>query len=64
MQKKVIHPKNLPAKLPIFQTATVYLLVDKFQIHGVLLGVICTIGVALWLMFIYVIHQEKRTDIL
>ena len=60
---KVIKISNLPTKLPIIFTATVYLLLDKFNPPGWVWG---TVGVAillLWVICIGTMVNDKYVDI-
>jgi len=60
---KVIKPSNLPTKFPVTFTAVVYLMIDKFQPAGWVVGVIWTLVVLLWIMAIIIIYKQKHTDI-
>jgi hypothetical protein len=60
---KTIKRTNLPARMPWGMTALAYLLMDKFQISGIIQGVIWTLIVLFWLAVIVSIWNEDDIDI-
>lgn len=62
-KRKVVSGKNLPSRFPIKTTAIVFILVDRFGIDGVWLGVIITILVVLWIIMIYVVLTQEQVEI-
>jgi hypothetical protein len=51
-KKKYIKATNQPPTLPIFSTATVWLIVDRLQLTGVTLGVVWTVWGILLLLWV------------
>lgn len=62
--KKVISYKNLPAKLPFFQTAVCWLALDYYQAPGWLWGVMATLFSILWIVGIYTVGTQEEVNIL
>lgn len=63
-KQKVISPKSLPARLPIWQTAVVWLLLDRFHAPGWVQGAVwMLIGVFWVLSAVSVFYLETRVDI-
>lgn len=57
----VIHEKCLPTRLPIWSTATAWLLCDRFHIPTWGWGVFWTLHALLWVVCIALVFaQEKR----
>jgi hypothetical protein len=61
--KRVISYKNRPATLPLWQTLTIFLMMDRFNAPGWLWGVIGTIVVLWWIGAIANISKQKEVDI-
>ncbi len=61
--KKVISSKNLPVRLPIFQTATMYLLLDKFHWQEWIMGALGLLCLLLWVVSIGYLFTPEETDI-
>lgn len=62
-EKKVVHSANLPARLPIYQTATVWLLVDRFDTPPLWRGVIYAVLALIWVGAFIRLWVEKPTRI-
>jgi len=60
---KTIKRANLPAKPPFGMTVLAYLLMDKFQVGGIVQGVVWTLVVLLWIALIVAIWNEDDIDI-
>jgi hypothetical protein len=60
---KVIHPKNLPSKLPLLLTAVAWLMLDRLQPAGWVHGVVYTIIAILWIISIVGMVREQQLDI-
>ena len=60
---KVIHPKNLPTRLPMLLTAVIFLALDRYQPPGWLCGVAYTLLALLWIGCIINIVREKHTSV-
>lgn len=57
--KKVIDYRYLPTQFPLSQTAVLWLLLDRFHVHGWLLGAIWTVAAISWAAVLYrVIHEN------
>lgn len=60
---KVIDQKNLPVKLPVFPTATAWLLLDRFQAPGWVQGCVYTLFGLIWLASIIAVWKQQPTNI-
>ena len=63
MKRRVIHAKNLPVRIPIWSTATVWLLMDRFQVRGVWAGVVWTIWAILCVILLIGWWSQDSVDI-
>lgn len=59
---QVISWKNMPARLPIWTTATAFLLLDRFKANGVVWGIAGTIFFFAWIVSIIQMFRENRVD--
>lgn len=62
--RKVICVDNLPTRMPLFQTAVLYLLYDRFGATGWVVGVCGTLAVLMWLAYLASTLIESQVDIL
>jgi hypothetical protein len=60
---KVISGKNLPARLPIWPTITMYLLLDKAHPPQWALGAIALLWVIFWIIAIIAVTHQEPVDI-
>lgn len=60
---KVISRKNLPVKLPAFQTLLTFLAMDHWNAPSWLWGVASTVWVVLWIICFASIASENDVDI-
>ena len=60
---RVIHRKNLPIKLPITQTLTIFLAMDYWNAPEWLFGVVCFSAAIIWGATIYSIATQKMEDV-
>lgn len=58
-----IHRQNLPTRLPITQTLTVFLAMDYWNAPEWLFGVVCFSAVIIWGATIYSIATQKMEDV-
>jgi hypothetical protein len=58
-----IHHKNLPTKLPITQTLTIFLAMDYWNAPEWLFGVVCFSAAILLGVAIHAIVTEKKEDV-
>ena len=58
-----IHRQNLPTKLPITQTLTVFLAMDYWNAPEWLFAVVCFSAAIIWLATIYAISTQKMEDV-
>ena len=58
-----IHRKNLPTRLPITQTLTIFLAMDYWNAPEWLFGVICFSAAIIWAAAIYSISTQKTEDV-
>jgi len=63
IMEKTYYIKNTRIRLPIFQTATIYLIMDKFNASPILWGVIGTIWGIVWLFCIAGIAYQEGVDV-
>jgi len=61
---KVIARKNLPVRLPLFPTITLWLLLDKLQSPGYVWGIVGTLMALIWIAAIFMIIKEKEVNVL
>lgn len=63
-KRRVISRANLPVRLPVWQTVTMVLVLDRFGAPGWLWGVAVTLVAIQWVLT-YVIHRgEEAVDVL
>jgi hypothetical protein len=58
-----IHRKNLPTRLPITPTLTIFLAMDYWNAPEWLFGVICFSAAIIWAAAIYSISTQKTEDV-
>ena len=58
-----IHRKNLPTKLPITQTLTVFLAMDYWNAPEWVFGIVCFSASIIWVATIYSIATQKLEDV-
>jgi hypothetical protein len=58
-----IHHKNLPTKLPITPTLTIFLAMDYWDAPEWLFGVVCFSAAIIWAATIYSIWNENTEDV-
>lgn len=63
-KRKVIANKNLPQRLPLFQTITAALAMDHWYAPDIIRGVIWTILVILWAICIYSLYTQEQVDVI
>lgn len=61
--RRVIRLKDLPSRPPIFSTAVIWLLLDRFELPGWFHGVVWTLVALIWIAVIYAITTEKHTPV-
>lgn len=61
---RVIARKNLPARIPVFSTVVLWLLLDRLGVRGVWVGVIWTLWGVWVLIAVFVFFMQHETDIL
>ena len=62
--KFYISHANLPPRLPVMATATVYLLIDRFGPPDWVIGAIAVLGVMYWLTVIWMLTTYKSVDVM
>ena len=62
-KNKVISCNNLPTKLPVFQTLTCWLVLEKLNASLFLYGVVSTILIIAWIGSIFGIVNEEKIDL-
>lgn len=62
MKRRVVAPKHLPIRLPVFQTVTLWLLLDRLGVTGAWLGVIWTLWALLVLLAIVGMVTDEYAD--
>ena len=60
---KTIKYDNLPQKLPIVSTAVAYLILDKFQAHSFVWGIIGTMFFIFWAVSIINLIISEQVDV-
>jgi hypothetical protein len=60
---KVIKHKNLPAKLPISQTLTIFLAMDYWCAPDWMFGAVSFAAVVVWIACIYSIASNESIDL-
>jgi hypothetical protein len=63
MTQKTIAYKNTPVRLPIWTTATAWLLLDRCHAPGWAWGAAGVIAVIVWVVSIVTMFHEERVDI-
>jgi hypothetical protein len=58
-----IHRQNLPTKMPITQTLTVFLAMDYWNAPEWLFGAVCFSALIIWGATIYAIATQKMEDV-
>jgi|VirMetMinimDraft_7_1064189.scaffolds.fasta_scaffold320328_2 hypothetical protein len=58
-----IHRQNLPSKLPIIQTLTIFLAMDYWNAPEWVFGIVCFSAAILWVATIYSIATQKLEDV-
>lgn len=61
--KKVISHKNLPSKLPVFQTIVLWLFLDRLNAPSWLMGAIGAVWLILFVAAIYLVNHQQEVDI-
>lgn len=64
MKKKVLALSCFPMRMPLFETATLFLVVDRFQSPEWVWGAVGVFVVLLWCAFIYDRVTTEEVDIL
>jgi predicted PurR-regulated permease PerM len=59
MSRQVIGRRYLPAQLPIFQTLTAWLFLDRIHASGWVYGVIGTLLAVVWIACIYALATHE-----
>lgn len=60
---KVVHPRNLPTRLPFVGTAVVWLLLDRLAVDGVWLGVVYVLVTLWWVIMVYAAWVQEAVDL-
>lgn len=60
---KKIDRKNLPFRLPVYETLVAYLMLDRFPVRGWVWGAVGTIFVALWISILHELATSEEVDI-
>jgi hypothetical protein len=60
---KVIDSENLPARLPLWSSITVWLLLDRLQAPGWVYGVMGTLFAIIWIAAIVKFFRQTETKI-
>jgi hypothetical protein len=60
---KVISSKNLPARLPLWTTILMWLVLERLNAPGWVWGVVGTIFVVLWIGAITLMIKQESVDI-
>lgn len=63
MKKNVISRKLLPAQFPLSSYAVIWLLLDRFKVSDIWLGVYWTIVILSVISFIISIGKEKEVNL-
>lgn len=63
MKQRVVMFKNLPSRPPVFQSITMWLLLDRTQASGVWWGVSATLFAVVWIGWIVAQFTEQPTDV-
>jgi uncharacterized membrane protein len=58
-----IHRQNLPSKMPIIQTLTVFLAMDYWNAPEWVFGIVCFSAAIIWGVAIHAIVTEKKEDV-
>ncbi len=64
MKKRVISPKNLPSKIPVYQALIVYLMLDKLNAADWVWGVMGTIMAVVIIGSLIEINKETKVEVL
>jgi hypothetical protein len=62
-KKYVIHSKNLPTKLPVWQTLTTWLALERGNAPEWLWGAAGLLFLTVWAVSIYGLIKEERIDV-
>ena len=62
-KKRVIAPSSLPARIPLWPTIVIYLLLEKLQATDLVKGVVYTLLVIWWVVAIYNSNREESRDV-
>ncbi len=57
---KVLHPKNLPTRLPITTTTVAWLALDRLHAPQWLWASTATVGALLWIAAVMLLFKETR----
>lgn len=63
-KRKVINSRNLPAKLPIWQTLTTFLALDHWSAPAWLWGALGVIFLTIWIISLILVATQEELDIL
>ena len=58
-----IHRKNLPTRLPITPTLTIFLAMDYWNAPEWVFGIVCFSAAIIWAAAIYSISTQKTEDV-
>jgi hypothetical protein len=58
-----IHRKNLPTRLPITPTLTIFLAMDYWNAPEWMFGAVCFSAAIIWVATIYSISTQKTEDV-
>jgi len=62
-EKKVVDRLDLPTRLPLSLTISLYLLADKLTLNGFGLGILVTFLAIIWLVAIIKLWSDKPTKL-
>ena len=60
---KVIHRKNLPARLPIFPTIIGAMAIEVWNLPEWSIGALCVFGLLIWIAAIWALYKNEFIDI-
>ncbi len=63
MKRFVILPKNMPARLPVWSTAVVWLLLDRLKPPEWVWGAVGFLMLTIWLILIYAVCTQETVDL-
>lgn len=61
---KVVANKNMPARLPIWQSITIWLALDHWHAPQWLYGALGLLLLVMWIAEIYKLFTQKETEVL